>query len=276
MDAPPSAPELKAAGSSTTECLLLKLPGELRNHIYDFAFEAPDTFQLFPFWREPGSSDSSPPRYSYLSLTQVCHQIRSEYRPLYYRRTQVVVSVKKLFEYIQTFVAPHGFEPRLAVHFINVRPESAVYDRPTRTRRTHSLYVLPLIDLQSTCPELNISFCPTDHIARFGPRVLNPLFNHRDYPKLRSYLRDHVSKVDVSSDPSGLYKLSLSIKRGSGKAWMHRVKTSRWSYHYPTKPSDSSAFDDWSDRLGLGALKREGRFIDFELDEPFLDDEASA
>ncbi|KAI8931083.1 hypothetical protein NX059_012094 [Plenodomus lindquistii] len=64
--------------------LLLKLPGELRNRIYDFCSEG-RVVKLYRSGTKRGN------RNSYHALTQVNRQLRHEFRPLYLERTSVQI-----------------------------------------------------------------------------------------------------------------------------------------------------------------------------------------
>ncbi|KAI8931079.1 hypothetical protein NX059_012090 [Plenodomus lindquistii] len=61
------------------DCPLLQLPGELRNHIYNYCVEDE------PVKPRPTDLDQQNQQQVgvYLGLTQVCRKIRAEYRPLY-------------------------------------------------------------------------------------------------------------------------------------------------------------------------------------------------
>ncbi|KAI8931065.1 hypothetical protein NX059_012076 [Plenodomus lindquistii] len=69
--------------SSSLACALLKLPGELRNKIYSFCGEEK---VIHVYW----IGTARKPVGSFFALTQVCRQIRAEYRPLYMAQTQHV------------------------------------------------------------------------------------------------------------------------------------------------------------------------------------------
>ncbi|OAL57223.1 hypothetical protein IQ07DRAFT_627102 [Pyrenochaeta sp. DS3sAY3a] len=79
---------------------LLALPGELRNHIYTFCIEPSSPI------RSRGPRKSTETRHSlgqYGSLMHVCHQTRTEFSPMYFARTPVVLHQPAVNLYIQTF-----------------------------------------------------------------------------------------------------------------------------------------------------------------------------
>ncbi|KAL1610578.1 hypothetical protein SLS60_002248 [Paraconiothyrium brasiliense] len=89
----------------------LKLPAEVRNMVYDLASEesvddkdrdvyGPPSLTKRYIHQTPAGSFSSSRRV-FLGLTQVCRQLRSEFRPLYIERNEVCVRADESADYIK-------------------------------------------------------------------------------------------------------------------------------------------------------------------------------
>ncbi|KAH7130376.1 hypothetical protein B0J11DRAFT_566412 [Dendryphion nanum] len=90
----------------------LKLPGELRNRVYDYCVSTPQQalLQLLPR-RHSLRSCQSPEKISkqhrkFTGLTQVCRQLRWEFRPLYMLAQEIGLDFTKINEYLNTFYPP--------------------------------------------------------------------------------------------------------------------------------------------------------------------------
>ncbi|KAF2271734.1 uncharacterized protein EI97DRAFT_387204, partial [Westerdykella ornata] len=87
----------------------LDLPGEVRNKIY--AMTLSKTQQALIKYRprhaslrpRKAESDKKPSRRPYMGLTQVCRQIRQEYRPLYLREQPIGLDMVDLNPYLKAF-----------------------------------------------------------------------------------------------------------------------------------------------------------------------------
>ncbi|KAI4910855.1 hypothetical protein J4E90_007111 [Alternaria incomplexa] len=91
---------------------LLKLPGELRNRIYNYAQEPRDVHLT----RKPTQQheQTNKTHRQFFGLTQVCRQLRSEYLPMYMAQTKVHIQCVDSLLYINTFILPTGTDPKQA------------------------------------------------------------------------------------------------------------------------------------------------------------------
>ncbi|KAF2832506.1 hypothetical protein CC86DRAFT_401273 [Ophiobolus disseminans] len=94
---------------SPEEMTLLRLPGEIRNRIYEFALEPNDTTIFRPYtspmnpkspWKNIITAGHTRLFYA---LTQVCHRIRTEFLPIYWAKNTVHVYHTDLHAYIDLF-----------------------------------------------------------------------------------------------------------------------------------------------------------------------------
>ncbi|KAF2439560.1 hypothetical protein P171DRAFT_476711 [Karstenula rhodostoma CBS 690.94] len=86
------------AGNAKSQSRLLQLPGELRNHIYDFAREESPVGEQTVTRSQP----------LFRGLTQTCRTIRSEYRPMYMEHTIFSMRLLEAYTFIAAYVVPHG------------------------------------------------------------------------------------------------------------------------------------------------------------------------
>ncbi|KAF2249769.1 hypothetical protein BU26DRAFT_563662 [Trematosphaeria pertusa] len=85
----------------------LELPAEVRNRIYEFAVEN----NRVRIAKRPGKGCTP----IFLNFTKVCRLIRTEYRPLYLRRTHALVTLADVDSYVSVFVLSGGIESKDAI-----------------------------------------------------------------------------------------------------------------------------------------------------------------
>ncbi|KAF2870433.1 hypothetical protein BDV95DRAFT_639967 [Massariosphaeria phaeospora] len=103
-----------AKDDTTAVTGFLALPAEIRNYIYELATEKPIVDEIAPclapktslkHWRASPAS-----LWDYFALTQVCQQIRAEYRPCWIRQWCVRVRWEFFKRFMDTFISPHHFD----------------------------------------------------------------------------------------------------------------------------------------------------------------------
>ncbi|KAI4671234.1 uncharacterized protein J4E88_009267 [Alternaria novae-zelandiae] len=107
-------------------CQFLELPAEIRNRIYHFAEEGvydddDDLIRPLLLKRSKVASDSTTVPHllstlRYRALTQVCKQIRTEYRPMWLRQSRFCVELPTLAHFINAYypkVADYQHAPKL-------------------------------------------------------------------------------------------------------------------------------------------------------------------
>ncbi|KAI4636340.1 hypothetical protein J4E83_001294 [Alternaria metachromatica] len=107
-------------------CQFLELPAEIRNRIYHFAEEGvydddDDLIRPLLLKRSKVASDSTSVPHllstlRYRALTQVCKQIRTEYRPMWLRQSRFCVELPTLAHFISAYypkVADYQNAPKL-------------------------------------------------------------------------------------------------------------------------------------------------------------------
>ncbi|KAG9185799.1 hypothetical protein G6011_07130 [Alternaria panax] len=120
----------------------LDLAAEIRNRIYDLVAEPPEPNET----RSPGNGVN-------IGLTQVCRQIRNEFRNIYLQKMPFAVTRKDIESFVKAFFwlddtdqkAPTGHYPT-HVHYLHT--QSTTTD------------ILPLLNLKMHFPQLNLAILP--------------------------------------------------------------------------------------------------------------------
>ncbi|KAF1837664.1 hypothetical protein BDW02DRAFT_645198 [Decorospora gaudefroyi] len=80
----------------------MKLPGELRNLIYEYvADEVPSTKERYPIWRHEFDSSERPRG---IDLTQVSRQVRFEFRPLWFDNAKFLYDLDFPDQFMDNFI----------------------------------------------------------------------------------------------------------------------------------------------------------------------------
>ncbi|KAI4644918.1 hypothetical protein J4E93_005716 [Alternaria ventricosa] len=115
---------------------------ELRNRIYEYAAEAPSRIIML----KPGN----PPT---ISLTQVCRQIRDEFRKIYMQNASFTVRDKDIKRFTNAFFAP-GHTNQWVLD--GQRPSRVIYRYP----RSTNVDILPLLEIKMSSPQTEVSVIP--------------------------------------------------------------------------------------------------------------------
>ena len=108
----------------------LRLPGEVRNKVYDFAIE--DKHDIFEnmFRTHMVHVPSLPPdeqgdtaRESSIGLISTCQQLRTEFRPLFYKAWDAFIDFSNLLRFLETFAPNNTFFPPLAHVTVHLKEE---------------------------------------------------------------------------------------------------------------------------------------------------------
>jgi hypothetical protein len=133
----------------------LRLPAELRNRVYDFAIDNNDKTHGHMFRTHlvhmpslPRKRQDEAARKSSIGLISTCQQIRSEFRPLFYRKWAAFVNFSDLLRFLDTF-APNNTSFPLLAH-ITVHLEDRDWD-------LQGWNLLPLLRAQKRI--LNTKWC---------------------------------------------------------------------------------------------------------------------
>ncbi|KAI4926198.1 hypothetical protein J4E85_006490 [Alternaria conjuncta] len=120
----------------------LDLAAELRNRIYEYAAEAPPR-NIIP---KPGN----PPT---ISLTQVCRQIRDEFRKIYMQNVPFTVRGKDIKGFTNAFFASGHTNQRV---LDGQRPTRVIYLYPP----LRNVDILPLLEVKIAFPQTEITVIP--------------------------------------------------------------------------------------------------------------------
>ncbi|KAI8931003.1 hypothetical protein NX059_012014 [Plenodomus lindquistii] len=257
-----------------TESLLLKLPGEIRNHIYDYAVEGDgpiilrhhdptiylqrkyiSRWDLSPSYHckecEHGESLRPFNWRAYYGLTQVCRQIRSEFLPLHRTRTRVHIYQTEFRKYLDMLLELSGGQVR------NVAGNVVLRATDCARLRLPPLDLLPLIDMEKHAPRLSLSSilqkCTHSSFSddqSFFKGLMDPLLDSSRFPLLSRYAQMNLSSVMMLYTGHD-HKLCLCLKED------HEVPA-RW------KPGDAD--DDveeklrtWMESVGLSTERKNER-----------------
>jgi hypothetical protein len=136
----------------------LGLPAELRNKVYDFAIAGTDETHAHMFRAEmvhvlrlPCKCQGDVARKSSIGLISACQQIRTEFRPLFYKKWHAMVGFSDLLRFLDTF-APEdiSFPP---LQHITVRLQDHDWD-------LQKWNLLPLLRAQKRIPNTTWQFNP--------------------------------------------------------------------------------------------------------------------
>jgi len=191
---------------NTSTCLL-KLSGEIRNHIYGLCEETRPIY-LKIVHRHQTSSLANQQR-KYFSLTQVCQQIRSEFRPIYFKKTENWISLG-CFEWFEA-------------DFLRPVPLNAIIKIDIRVPLRHSnlsVDILPIIKFCKANPNLDIKFAHRAPMSRWNSfqdvttEGLNVLFveDKADYPHWKSFLEQATTHVIFAITGHWAPQLTFFIK----------------------------------------------------------------
>ncbi|KAF2832499.1 hypothetical protein CC86DRAFT_462782 [Ophiobolus disseminans] len=247
-----------AQSTQSHDCILLELPGEIRNLIYSFATES-HVITLFPPEQEkksgkvkvkfasPSNSDEKPTR-QFLSLTRVCQQIREEFLPIYILNNTVHVRFYDLQAYLD-FVAPLHIDRSGTSKDARIYGNIAIdlYRRPndsTDFRRTINLP--PILKQVKGHPNLHIRCGVNGCKCRMcGPgnwagvsAPLDPIFDAKDNAKLRTYMTDAVTSLELSYPP----RLTFYIREPYWQKFMNYTRP---------QGEHKEASKAWCEDLGL-------------------------
>jgi hypothetical protein len=141
---------------------------ELRNHIYEYAVETPSDFCCFPAvppllvhhspqctcdkngWPVP---DHGPSTRRFYALTQVCKQVRLEYRPLWLRNSCIRIKLRDLKCFLRMFYTKDVSTSLIAPKLVQVS-----WDHDTDYEEDQILDLTPLFKLYASCPTLKVEF----------------------------------------------------------------------------------------------------------------------
>ncbi|KAI4666365.1 uncharacterized protein J4E79_002403 [Alternaria viburni] len=120
----------------------LDLAAELRNRIYEYAAEAPPRNIIL----KPGNGPT-------ISLTQVCRQIRDEFRKIYMQNVPFTVKDKDIKRFTNAFFAWGHTNQR---ELDGQRPTRVIYLYPPTT----NVDILPLLEVKIAFPKTEITVIP--------------------------------------------------------------------------------------------------------------------
>ncbi|KAI8931002.1 hypothetical protein NX059_012013 [Plenodomus lindquistii] len=239
--------------SANSQSLFLKLPGELRNRIYEFATEdCTREFVLRSYKRgyselcvfcARATTDTVVKR-QYYSLTQVCHQIRNEYLPLYRARTETYIRLDDINEYINSIIVVPGSAASEAIGKVVVISETCDLDAQ------QPFDLLALAKQAQTAPGFSIAMGRSMSNCNFmfneeysmAQDFVNPLWNSARYPQLRAYVDEAISAI-VWEKKSHYCVLRIRMKKGSEPPF----RSDRW----PPSDDDEAKRRLWLTSLGL-------------------------
>lgn len=234
------APALVEAPQMGMAPMLLSIPGgkyhisycersanenlvEIRNRIYHFAQEDGKIrcYDDRHNWEEQDGPYSILPKipYQFLSLTQVCREIRHEFLPLYRARTVVCVQAHEVKNYINTVLAPADVEDEDVVG-------NVIIDLNACEGEKIEIDIKPLLQLLSKAKRLSVEAFEYDDFGVFffkNIRALPHEVLNITNPTLFSYYLDEaICAVVLMRQPSWNYdpELILVVKAAYWKSWM--------------------------------------------------------
>lgn len=155
----------------------------------------------------------------FFTLSQVCHRLRSEFLPIYQKRTRVSIQPGDLQKYIDVFLnAP-------SVSLENVVGNIALTLYPREENYEDDITPLMRLAQYSTYFHATI----VDHTMSHGDgfvTVVNKFFRHDEAPLLHAYLRNAVEKIELCKKSDEIfYKIHLGLRKEYWEDWMEG-----WSY----------------------------------------------
>ena len=194
-----------------------------------------------------------PTERQFLSLTQVCRQIRAEYRPSYDMETKVRVEYLDAGSYIEMFISPDGTDAEDARgNLVVVLLSSTV---------KYGEDIKDLICLSRVAPNVDITLdvqlndaISHEELAVVRRHLYN-LTHAQAVPKLHKFIQKSVDKLELSVEGDGQLWTMFHIKEGHGKDWMNR-------YTYLSDQSEHfwdvlEKFERWSRKMGVPYLPTE-------------------
>ncbi|KAH9878105.1 hypothetical protein J1614_003322 [Plenodomus biglobosus] len=231
-------------------------------------------------------SISAKPRSSpltFFNFTQVCREIRKEYRPLYFAKTEFHVSVEELPDYVNTFISPPGSEPSSAVGKIVLMDmvgrkhdprRNSVTDRDRYVkgqREPLNLDLLDLIHLEKVSENLSIRSYHKDFQYCFARYILDPFLDSKNTPKLHAYLDEAVIRVQLLVKKTRGHVIQLDIKKDFCKEWMLTPTSAMTNYsHYIQKREETRReLNNWAQELGLTDTKYHFAYLFFKVEDTY-------
>ncbi|KAI8930994.1 hypothetical protein NX059_012005 [Plenodomus lindquistii] len=262
-------PDGAAPNMVNTDSLLLRLPGELRNRIYDFCIEdnyehdrrivlrpKKDPFPGYCKVQSDWLQEHEPValRFFY-GLTQVCRQVRAEYLLLYRAQAEVRVHDMEVYRYIDTFVQPDGNPSSEPVG--NVLLLSQLCSPPRGHSAPKALDLQRLLTLAKNAPRFSVRSvtmacndcfghkCPQFAVcALMWAILLPPTCQGLRLPK---YIEESVSTVELVADENYGRSVTFHMREGCMEDWMHHVELWR-------NDGSIGELDDWLEYVGLQDL----------------------
>ncbi|KAF2125063.1 hypothetical protein P153DRAFT_400560 [Dothidotthia symphoricarpi CBS 119687] len=207
----------------------LELSGELRNHIYEYAAEW--TYRCFPVicqaqkptrrrsrtsTEEPEKPESKP--IPYAGLTQVCSQIRSEFRPLWLSGHKIPVHA--LERYFKIFLPPPPARDRERFDsYYNPAGKLRIW---VRKNELLDYDALKFVKVQRRLPNYTFVFQSVSHTSHLLMEGLMRILDNRN-PTWVKWIRSHVvSQIRLSPDyrSPNVHSVHIVVKERYATSWM--------------------------------------------------------
>ncbi|CAA9957763.1 F-box-2 domain containing protein [Pyrenophora teres f. maculata] len=278
-----SASSQKPVVEAPQHFCILDLPAELRNRIYDYCLD--DGFDTFaPSVRVQPSKPHKERFWQFVGLSQVCKDVRSEFRPLWIKNLSMRFdSRSNLGHFIENFLHHcNGFNPV---------PRLLQYEWTHCTDNTKPFDITNIVRLRSHAPEFKVEFHPASVANTYPKRTIidTPCaVEYHDYVSDSddSYDEDYDAYVDEDSiefkawvndeysDIAYTHSMENLIKNGK-EAWLQDIKDDKVTVFFLfSQPDDHAAIKfvykdasrtDNSPPSAMGLLKRWGILENSEL-----------
>ncbi|KAI4926254.1 hypothetical protein J4E85_006546 [Alternaria conjuncta] len=178
---------------------LLKLPGELRNCIYNYAQDPRDVRLIHKPARQHEQTNTT--ERQFFGLTQACRQLRAEYMPIHRAQTKAHIQCQDSVSYIKTFISSSGADPKIARGNVIVHLPDLWYE--SRGASSTQRDIIQVIYLCRSAPQVNVAFALCElplSQSRFSGRgmhhSLRDLTQPEATPELHDFIENSVEHVE--------------------------------------------------------------------------------
>ncbi|KAI8932550.1 hypothetical protein NX059_010725 [Plenodomus lindquistii] len=216
--------------SQNTHSTILTLPAEIRNNIYTFCTELPWDEES-PLLTKGKSARATPRGHTgrqYFALTQVCQQIRCEYRPLWLRDSSVRIMFKDLHPFMHIYYHDRA-QYQNAPRFLCIS-----WDHSSRGTEYAQFDIGILLDLIACCPTLTIRFVCHRLVESDLPNQECPQCGHSLYCGCEEFC-DHEAAYMAAIETlhehySYLEELNAFLAHRN-EAWLQQIRANEQLHH---------------------------------------------
>jgi hypothetical protein len=187
---------------------LLRLPGEVRNHIYDYCLSsshmrlAPKGLPTYMI----GTQTTRAIQGNSCSLAQVCRRIRQEFKPMYWTKVSIKLVFLKIF--METFM------------FEMLHEQMSLAIELRRVPLSKGTNLLPLMQLRDSSTNLAFHFI-NNALSTENSRYLSSVnaFFAPAEGRWRRFLEEEVTAIEFCE---GINYVFIRVKPKYKEAWMER------------------------------------------------------